>query len=192
MDIQELAEKLQQDGINKGKQEADRLIAQAQEQAQEIIKKAQVEEKRILQEAEQKAKDLLLSTQHNMELAARDIMLQLQRNLSKIFQNIVTAQFEKPMHSEELLKSILANLLESYQKQAGSHTVKLELPANISHEFQNWLTTQGAKEIRLQSKLHGFCLSDRDGGQIEVTLESVQEALQPLVNQFVRELLQRK
>ena len=44
-------------------------------------------------------------------------------------------------------------------------------------------------EIKSQQKLKGFCLQDKDGGKIEVTGDSIQEALLPYLSGFVRDLV---
>ncbi len=192
MDIQELAEKLQQEGIAKGKQEAEKLIAQAQKSAEEIIQRAQEQEKQILQQAEQKAQSILESAKQNIRFAARDIMLQLQYRLQQTFQNLIKLGGKKALAMPELWKSVIISLLESYHKSCGQHLIRLEIPANLSQNLKQWLLEEWKAEFQDKKELYGFRLQDKDGGQIEVTPEAVEEALSPFVSQFVRELLKEK
>ncbi len=192
MDIQELVEKLQQDGVAKGKQEADKIIAQAQAQAQEILELAHQEEKSILEDAQKKSNDLFESSKNNIKLAARDVMLQLQHQLQAIFQNLLRRSTEKIIADEQILKLMISLLMEAYQKQTNINIFRFEIPTETSQNFRQWLQSKGQIEIKEKKHLQGFYLYDKDGGQIEVSADSVQEALMPFVSQFVRDLLSQK
>ena len=62
--IQELTEKIYSEGVERGRQEADRIIAEAQEKAQAIIAEAQQKAKNIQATAERAAAELDANTRN--------------------------------------------------------------------------------------------------------------------------------
>ncbi|MBR3455987.1 MAG: hypothetical protein IKH26_11775 [Bacteroidaceae bacterium] len=66
--IQELAEKLLHEGVEKGNAEADRIIAAAKEKAASIVKAANEEAKNIVDEAKKKANELDNNTKAELKM----------------------------------------------------------------------------------------------------------------------------
>ena len=77
--LQELTEKLYNEGLSKGKQDAEELKANAKAQAAEIVKRANEEAAQILKNAEleaeelkqKSANDIKRSEEHTSELQSR-------------------------------------------------------------------------------------------------------------------------
>ena len=61
--IQELTEKIYKEGVEKGNEEAGRIIADANEQKQNILSEAEAEAKRIVAAAEKQASELKKNTE---------------------------------------------------------------------------------------------------------------------------------
>ena len=66
--IQELTEKIYAEGVEKGRAEADRLVAEAKESAAEIVKNAQAEADAIVAAAQKKAAELDANTRSEIKL----------------------------------------------------------------------------------------------------------------------------
>jgi len=189
MEIQELAEKLKNDGIAKGKEEGDKIIAQAEEKAEQIVDKAKNQAQGIIADAEKEAESLLENGKQNLRLAARDVLMKLRQDLSMILQDIVVKDVSASLNKAETLKHMLETLMAEYRKQGGTH---IEIPAGLGQELKDWLTGELKATITEREKLSGFCLHEPDGGKIEVTADSVREVLLPFLGSFVKDLVEQE
>lgn len=189
MDIQQLAEKLQQDGINKGKEEAEKVVSQANTDAENIVSAAKEKEKEIVEQAKKEAESILENGKQNLRLAARDVLLKLQQDISGVFQGILSSAVEEGISKEDNMKALLQSLVDSYKKQDESHLFKVEIPEDASTSLKGWLKDDLKANVKEKKQLKGFCLQDKDGGLVEVTLESVKEALLPFLSGLVAELM---
>ena len=89
MDIQELAEKLEKDGLEKGKAQADAIIAAAEKQAKETEAAAGKRQDEIIAAAQNQAEKMLESGRQSLRLAARDVLLELQQKVGAILTNLL-------------------------------------------------------------------------------------------------------
>ena len=68
--IQELTDKIYKEGVEKGNEEAGRIIADANAQKQAILTEAEAEAKRIVAQAEKQAAELKKNTEAELKLFA--------------------------------------------------------------------------------------------------------------------------
>ena len=66
--IQELTDKIYKEGVEKGNEEAGRIIAEANAQKDTILKDAEAEAKRIVAAAEKQAAELKKNTEAELKL----------------------------------------------------------------------------------------------------------------------------
>lgn len=189
MDIQQLAEKLHQEGVAKGKTEAEKIVADARKNAEDIVAAAKKEAEEIVAKAKLESEKLLENGKNSLSLAARDVKLQLQEELSRILQETTSSNLEKVLASEEVLKNLLSTLLASYKDQLGSHQLTIDIDKLATAELENWLRQELKAEVKRQGKISGFCLQEKDGGKVEVTAESVEEAILPYLRGLARQIV---
>ncbi|NUM35506.1 MAG: hypothetical protein HUU50_13240 [Candidatus Brocadiae bacterium] len=189
MDIQELAEKLQQEGVVKGKEAYEKHVAEAEKKAQEILASAHAEKKEILEKAQKEAESLLENARQNIRLSARDVVLKLKEEISRILRSIVNQKAKKALDDQQILKDWMLAVIQSHGKKQG---FGLEIAEKLGEEFKKQLQEELGIEILRQKNLHGFRLQDVQGQQIEITPESIEEALLPFLSGLVKEIIQEK
>lgn len=82
--LQELTKKLYDEGLSRGRQEAETLIAEAHAEARRIVDEARAESERILREAEENAADLNKNTTMELNLAGRHLISRLKREIREM------------------------------------------------------------------------------------------------------------
>ncbi len=189
MDIQELAEKLQQEGVVKGKEAYEKHVAEAEKKAQEILSLAHTQEKEILDKAQKEAEKILENARQNIRLAARDVVLKLQEEISHILRTIVNHKAKKALEDQQILKEWILGMIQSHGKQSGC---VLEVSEKLAEDFKQTLKAELGLELSQQKNLHGFCFQNAQGEKMEVTPESIEEALRPFLSGLVKEIVQEK
>jgi len=188
MDIQELAKKLQQEGVDQGKEEAQKIITSAQEEAAKIQKEAEEKKQAIIAEAQQQADKILESGKQNLQLAARDVTLQLKKDVEQIFQNLLNKQVKENLKKSDIVKELLQNLISQYTQNSG-HSFTVEISESLSSDLESWLVSEVKATCEKNDNIAGFLVHDPDGGCVEVTNDSVQDALSPYLSDVVKGIL---
>ena len=87
--LKELTDKLYQEGVVKGNQEADQIIAEAEKKSQKIITTAEVKAKAIVADAEKKAAELDKNTKSELVLASRQMISALEQEVTNLVSEII-------------------------------------------------------------------------------------------------------
>lgn len=189
MDIQELAKKLQQDGVDKGKEEAEKIKASALEEAKKIKQSAEEEKEKILAQAKEEISKMENSGKQNLQLAARDVTLQLKKDIEKMINSIVKRKVAVSLTDKDVVKDLMQTLVKQYDSQQKEHSAKFEMPSKLSSDLESWLVSELKAECKKNDSLAGFLLHDSDGGCIEITAESVQDTISPYLSEMVKGIL---
>jgi len=130
--VQELIERLRQDGVNKGRDEANRVIEEAHAHAKQILDNARIEAEKIVKKAASEAKHLENSAREAVNLAARDTVLDLKASLTRQFSKRIGAMVQDLLVDKDFLKNVIlaigADIGEEGQKQS---QLEILLPADI-------------------------------------------------------------
>ena len=87
--IEAFVSKLQEEGVQAGRQAAEKLRAEAQQQGDEIIRQAEIQAEEITADAKAQAESNLAKANTELKLAARDAVLRLRETLSRVVEGCV-------------------------------------------------------------------------------------------------------
>ena len=94
--LQELTNKLFEEGVVKGNQEAERIISEATQKAKEIIENANNEANKIIANAGKKSEELTKNTQSELQLASEQIVTALQQEVINLVNGKIVEEAVKP------------------------------------------------------------------------------------------------
>ena len=89
--IQELTDKIYKEGVEKGNEEAGRIIADANAQKQAILTEAEAEAKRIVAQAEKQAAELKKNTEAELKLFATQSVEALKSEVVNLITGKITS-----------------------------------------------------------------------------------------------------
>ncbi|MDP6545539.1 MAG: hypothetical protein QGH60_16270 [Phycisphaerae bacterium] len=199
--IETFVAKLQNEGVEAGRQEAESIVSGAKTEAEKTIADAQSQADKIIAQAKADAENLLSRGQIELSLAARDAVLRLQETLSKSLQTILRYQAGETLQDVDFLGTVLHELILLYAQD--ELAVKSGISINVAPELRQKLADWAVKEIGqdrlanigIHMDLHGTLASagfeySVAGATIEVTLDSVVETLGGLVGPELRKVLE--
>jgi len=199
--IESFVAKLQAEGVQAGRQAAEKLLDQAKAQAEEIISEARKQAEEIKAQADKEAAARMDRAQTELTLAARDAVLRLRDALRRGISRILAAGAQAQLADAGLLREVIRELVTTYAKADadGRGTVEVNVTPEtrkklvdwVIHELEQELVGQSGCSVNLRESLRqeGFELRI-SGSTVEVTLESVVNALADLVSPALRELLE--
>ena len=200
--IESFVAKLQADGVQAGKAEADKLTQQARQQAQQIIDDAQAQAKKIEADAQAQAARIIERSQAELKLAARDAVLKLRQALQNALRSILSVKAQAALTDVELLGKTLHELIRSYSAQDSESNLSMQInvSADLRDQLVEWAISEIGRErveqrkrsIDLRGTLQQAGFEYRvDGGTVEVTVESVVEVLSQMVSPRLQEIVDR-
>jgi len=199
--IESFVAKLQTEGVEAGKQAAEKLLSDARRQAEKIVSDAEAQAKKILSDAETQGASLLERSRGELQLAARDVVLRLQTALVGALQAVLTAKVKQQLPDSEFLSHTLHDLVLEYAKADVEHKQRMQI--NVSPQTQSELADWALQEMTARAAEAGMSIDLRGtlstagfeyevtGGTVEVTVESVVETLSEMVSPQLRQMVQQ-
>jgi len=197
--LQELTDKLYVEGLSKGKQEAEEMVAKAGKEAAEIISKAKEEYSKIISKANKDAEDIRLKMEMEVKMASRQSLTALKNQIEN---SIVANGFNKPVSEitdkVSFLKSLIEAAIASFNPKSGdSVSLSLLLPENKRNELDSFLKSEiisqlkGGVDIVFDNKITtGFKIGPKEEGyHISFTDKDLQQLFSEYLKLKTREFL---
>lgn len=113
--IQELTDKIYREGVEKGNEEAKKLIAQAQEEAKQIVEDARIEAASIVAQSQKSADELAENTKSELKLFAGQAVNALKSEIATLVTNqIVTANVKNFTADKNYLNAFIVSLAQKW------------------------------------------------------------------------------
>jgi len=194
--LQELTQKLYEEGLSKGKEEGAAIVAKAQEEAAQIVKKAQEEAQAILEKAQKDAADHKVKVEGDVKMAATQAMQATRASIENLIVAKSTEPVKDALSSEAYLKEIITAVAQRFSAQE-STDIALVLPEKLQKNLEPFVKGELAKtigkgvEATFSKKIAGgFKIGPKDGGYfISLTDESFQELIGAYVRPATKQIL---
>ncbi|MCR5709796.1 MAG: hypothetical protein K6G79_04875 [Bacteroidales bacterium] len=171
--LQELTDRLYEEGLSKGRQEADSLVAQARIQAQAIIDSANAEAADIIAKADKKAADISAMVEGDLKMASTQAISAVRQKVENmVLTKAVAGPVEKALSDEKFVKELIFTVVKAFNA-ANPDAVGLEviLPAASRNALQQAFNNEVVKDLskgievtNVKGMPGGFKIGPKDGG----------------------------
>lgn len=195
--LQELTDKLYQEGLAKGKAEGEEILAKAKEEAAAIIAKAKDEAAAISAKAEKDAGDLKSKVESDIKMASAQCLQATRKDI----ENLVVGRIEEGKVSEALkdasfVKEIIKAVAARFDAEEATD-LALILPESQKAELEPWVKNELTKtlnkgvEAGFSKKISGgFTIGPKDGGWfVSLTEQTFNELIAEYLRPVTRKLL---
>lgn len=194
--LQELTEKLYAEGLSKGREESERIVAEAEQRAAALVAEAEEKAAAIVKNAEQKAAELKKNNETEMTLATRQMVAALRENIA----NLVVCKVGEPaVHAALLDVEFVKEMLLSVARAWNGERVALEaiLPAEMKSKFDaeaesaaKALLAEGVEVGYSEKVKSGFKVAPKNGGfYISFTEEDFSALLAEYLKEKITKML---
>ena len=188
--LQELTQKLYQEGLSKGKEEGQAIVESAKKEAEEIIKKAKEEAQAILDKAAKDAESHRIKVEGDVKMASQEA---LQTTRTAIENLLVASAVDKPvaeaLSSDKFIKDIITEVAKKFSAQE-SADLALVLPESLKASLEPFVKGELAKlvgngvEASFSKKIGaGFKIGPKDGSYF---ISLTDESFQALIGEYLR------
>lgn len=133
--VQTLIERLRTEGVEAGRQEAEKIIAQARKQAEHLLREAQAEAERLIAQAQKTQAELENATREALALAVRDAKLRLRQELSAAFDRKLAELVRQALAPLPFLEQLILQVAGQVGRELPDGPVTLLLPP-VSPELE--------------------------------------------------------
>lgn len=194
--IESFVEKLQKEGVEAGRAQAEKLLEDAGKQADALLADGRKEADQIVQQARAEAERMLRQGREDLALAARDVKLKLRHSIVQTLQTVLKTATTEVLGDRKFLAELIRQVVLEYARKDAEQAWPIEVRVNeqMLHGLADWILGDARKEdihIELKDNLRsaGFEYSF-SGGVVEVTPESVTAVLSEMLAPRLRELLE--
>lgn len=188
--LQELTEKLYTEGLTKGREDAERMVAEAVQKAAAIVAEAEKTAAATIKAAEQKAEEIKKNNQTEVALATRQAVAALKEQIAAL---VVAKSVEPAVHATTIEPAFIKEMLLGIARGWNGERVELEatLPAALKEQFE--ADAEGAVKALLAEGVEvgysdrvksGFKVAPKDGG---FYISFTDEDFNALLGEFLKE-----
>mgnify|MGYP003929390095 CR=1 FL=1 len=198
--LESFVERLKADGVEAGRQAAEIIRRQAEQQAAQRLQEAEAEAQRIIASAQAEREKILTRTQTELRLAARDTLNRLRETLEKARQQVLFRAMETHLEDHAFLRDLIREVVCQYAKAdaEGKDLITINLSDSMRRRLSDWAIgafhNPGCPQeltVELHGALTGAGFEYRiSEGTVELTPESVAELLMEMLSPEVQKLLQ--
>ena len=188
--LQELTDKLYNEGLSKGKQEGEEILAKAKVQADEIIAKAKAEAAAIVTAASKQAEDLKTKVQGDLKMAAAQSIAATKKDIeSLVVAKMTETDIKTALTSAEFVKEVILAVAKGFSTE---EAVDLEvvLPDALKKDLEGFVSKELAKALKggveasFSKKIAGgFTIGPKDGGYF---ISFTEETFNSLISEYLR------
>lgn len=197
--LQELTEKLYNEGLSKGKQQGEEILAKARKEAEEIIAEANRKAEELKAAAEKEVQEMKTKVTGDVRMAALQSITATKQEIEGLIVSKMTGkEITSALTSADFVKKIIETVAKSFNPgDQDPVDLVLVLPENLKKEFEPYITSELSKILKagvsakFSKKISGgFTVGPKDGGYFlsftdETFKELVSEYLRPATKKFL-------
>ena len=196
--LQELTQKLYNEGLERGRAEAERLVAEAKESAAKIIAEAKAEAASIAKAAEDRAEDVAKNAMTEITLAGRQAVTKIKAELAEaVIMKTTGAAVKAATMDATFVKDMLLAMANNWTSSTVDVSLKALLPEEKRAELDKVMQASVAElakagiEVGYTKDIKtGFKLGEKNGGYyIAFTDENFDALLKEYLREKVSNLL---
>ncbi|MFP4557149.1 MAG: hypothetical protein ACLFNU_09780 [Bacteroidales bacterium] len=172
--LQELTEKIYQEGLSKGNEEADKIIAKAKEDSEKLISDAKKQAEQIVSQAKKEAEDYKKNIETEINISARQAVNGLKQNLSNLIESkVIEAPLTDALKDTDFVKKIIEAAIKNWDPKSQATSLQVIIPKDTEKELKEYITKKvmanlnGEVEVVPDRNIkYGFKIGPKDGSYI--------------------------
>lgn len=188
--LQELTDKLYNEGLSKGKAEGEAVLAKAKDDAAAIVENARKEAAAIIAEAEAKAEELRSKTGSDLRMASEQAIQATKGDIEKlVVAKAVDASVKDAMTSADFVKAVLTEVAKKFSAEEAAD-LEVILPENLRSALEPFVKNELGKivgkgiEASFSKRVSGgFNIGPKNGGYF---ISLTDETMTSLIGEYLR------
>ena len=190
--LQELTDRLYNEGLSKGKQDGEALLQKAHAEADDIIAQAKAEAERILAQANREAEELRTKVTADVRMAATQSIAVTKQEIEKmVVTNVAADGVKANMENADFVKTLITSVVKAFNPDNASPVaLDLILPESLKAQVEPFVKNEianrfkGEVNVDYSKKMNGgFKVAPQGGGYV---LQFTDEEFTQLIANYLR------
>ena len=190
--LQELTDRLYNEGLSKGKQEGEELLQKAHAEADNIVAQAKAEAERIIAQANKEAEELKTKVNADVKMAATQSVAVTKQEIERmVVSKTATEGVKANMTNADFVKELITNVVKAFNPQNASPVaLDLILPESMKAQLEPFMQNEIANQFKGEVKVDyskkmngGFKIAPKDGDYV---LQFTDEEFTQLIANYLR------
>lgn len=195
--LQELTDKLYNEGLSKGKEEGELLLAQARVEADKIRATGKREAALMVAEAEKTVAALKEKAESDIRMASAQSLQATRKDIEDLLVNaVISDKVSKALADKDFVKEIIRAVAEKFSSSEATD-ISLVLPASMKKDLEKWVSGELGKALGKEVKAEfskkiqgGFTIGPKDGSWfVSLTDETFKELIAEYLRPVTRKIL---
>jgi len=195
-DLQSLLDRIQKEGLEKTRIEAEQILAKARSEAEQIVRRAEQQAAELRTNAEVEAKNFAERARKSIEQAGRDVILTVGEAVQASFQALVRQEVARALTLENLAQ-MLAEVVRIYAETGNSGKLEALVAPALQNDLFQYFSQKYADLIKRGLEIksdHGIVCGFRvrvgaDGAEHDFSDAAIAEALSQLLRPRLAEII---
>lgn len=188
--LQELTDKLYNEGLSKGKAEGEAILAKAKEEAAAIVENARKEAAAVMAQAQAKADELKSKTASDIRMASEQAIQATKGDIEKlVVAKAVDASVKDAMTSADFVKAVLTEVAKKFSADNAAD-LEVVLPERLKEALEPFVKNElgniigkGVEASFSKRISGGFNIAPKDGGYF---ISLTDETMNSLISEYLR------
>lgn len=195
--LQELTDRLYNEGLSRGREEGELLLANARKEADEILAAARREAESIVKDARENADKLRSKAESDIRMASEQNLQATRKDIEDLLLNSVCAdKISAALKDEDLIKEMIKSVASRFDS-GETEDLSLVLPEELRSKLEPWVASELKKalgkkvEASFSKKISGgFTIGPKDGSwYVSFSDETFRELICEYLRPVTRKLL---
>lgn len=195
--LQELTDKLYNEGLSKGKAEGEQILKNAGEEANKIVCTAKEQAAAIVEKARKDASDLMDKAKSDIRMASEQTLQATRKDIENlIVGRIAGDKVDTVLADTAFVKEIISSVASKFSSEQACD-LSLVLPEKLREQLEPWVCSELSKTLgkevdaRFTKKIAGgFTIGPKDGSYyISLTSDTFRELIAEYLRPVTRKIL---
>ncbi|MBN1282367.1 MAG: hypothetical protein JXA24_01165 [Proteobacteria bacterium] len=199
-ELSRLIEAVKNEGVGRGRGEAEKIVSEAKAEAGKVLGQARAQADAIVEEAHRKSAAVMKNLDQQMQLALRDLVLKAKGELEELASlGPLRRRVKEAIEDPDFVKKLIFRIISDFVKDRAlreSDQLHIVVPEDMKEQFmKEWLAMMRS-DLNVHAALHaekgmqGFRIfREGGGGELIVDADSMMEVLRPFVSERFRRIL---
>lgn len=195
--LQELTDKLYNEGLSKGKEEGEAILAKADAEAARMLEQAGKEAEAIRRQARKEAEDYKSRVERDVRMAASQALQATRKDIENlVIGSIAGQEVSRALSSPDFVKEVLRTVAMKFNSE-GPVDLDVLLPESLSSQLEPFISGELSKQLQsgisadFSKKIAGgFTIGPKNGGYfISFTDDTFRELIGSYLRPVTRKIL---
>ncbi len=146
--LQELTEKIYQEGITRGKQEAETIISGARAESEKLIREAEAAAAAILSKAEKDAEELKKNTLSELRITFRHASSALKQDIEHLVtRKVVDEPVSDAFSDTPFMAGLIESTVEKWAAGSGETGMEVYIPEEMADKIDQYIRKKMSESI---------------------------------------------